>query len=458
MVELWLNFKDENGEPKRILVEQEKFTIGRTSENDLAVPLGNLSRQHAKIDRFADIFVISDSGSSNGTTLNGEKMTDPVALKNGDKVNLGGGLEIEIEVISDDENANNGGGSGGSSSNSDDADNDEAGNSSAASVTAGSGGSNSAIASGSGSSSSFIFILAPLLGVFILLIVGGIFLISRGSDSNVDITKTTKTPYYNDDEDLPKNKKTEKPTPDETVKPSNSETPISSPSNVNSGGNNSTAPTPVTTSTPYVADPGSTPKPANSSDTEKVKVSSASFLRRISTKDPNAFLTGKQTNIVNEKIKSFKGSSVLAENIKDAKRNSAKIQELARSKNLTPQFLVVAALTELGNQRGDVLAKANEMLSVLNDLKQVLGDEHADDSLLTIAALDQGKAGQFNQMRDLVSSLANTTTKDVRSIWFLNDEKKISPAEFDRALKFLAIGTITQNPKDFNVNAEAISF
>ncbi len=29
-------------------------------------------------------------------------------------------------------------------------------------------------------------------------------------------------------------------------------------------------------------------------------------------------------------------------------------------------------------------------------------------------------------------------------------------AEFDRALSFLAIGTIAQNPKDFGVNAEAL--
>ena len=72
--ELWLNFIDENGEPKRILVEGERFTIGRTPDNDSQIALGNLSRQHAKIERFADVFIISDAGSSNGTFLNDEKL------------------------------------------------------------------------------------------------------------------------------------------------------------------------------------------------------------------------------------------------------------------------------------------------------------------------------------------------------------------------------------------------
>jgi hypothetical protein len=48
--------------------------------------------------------------------------------------------------------------------------------------------------------------------------------------------------------------------------------------------------------------------------------------------------------------------------------------------------------------------------------------------------------------------------REIRTIWFLKKQGKITDAEYEYALRFLAIGTITQNPKDFNVNAEAITF
>src|SRR5215213_8985843 len=104
--ELWLNFTDETGETRRILVEGDKFVIGRHSENDLSIADGSLSRKHAQIERFGDVFVISDLDSSNGTTLNDAELNEPAALKKGDKFNLGGGFEFEVELISGDESAN----------------------------------------------------------------------------------------------------------------------------------------------------------------------------------------------------------------------------------------------------------------------------------------------------------------------------------------------------------------
>ena len=104
MIELFLKFKDPGGEDRRVAVDKERFAVGRHSENDLSIADGRLSREHLRIERFGDVFVVSELGSSNGTTLNGETLTDPVALKNGDKLSLGG-LEIKVEIASDEPNA-----------------------------------------------------------------------------------------------------------------------------------------------------------------------------------------------------------------------------------------------------------------------------------------------------------------------------------------------------------------
>src|SRR4028119_2331866 len=99
MTELWLKFRNEYGEPQNIRVDRETFVIGRSPDNDLGIPRSQLSRIHAEINRFSNTFVISDCNSSNGTTLNGIELLSPAELRNGDRINLGGGIDIEVELI-----------------------------------------------------------------------------------------------------------------------------------------------------------------------------------------------------------------------------------------------------------------------------------------------------------------------------------------------------------------------
>lgn len=466
MKELWLNFKDEKGEAKRVLVEGEKFLIGRTPDNDLQIPLNNLSRQHAKIERFADVFVISDCGSSNGSSVNGEPLKDPVALKNGDKLNLGDAIEIEIEVPSDEEKDAKGGVS--PAPGFDDGDDESsaassassAGSSSSASASSSSSASGSS-SSGGGSSSLWLLLLAPIFLVLVLLGLGGAILIAKSKKEKEVVINTEPSSTPNDD--FPDDKKT----PEE--KPTQSSTPVSG-SDGNSGGtstpttspiNSIPANSPSTTQTPEGAEVNTTTQKLPQ-EGERIKFASAEFMRRIAFNDPRIFLLDKQIVTLSGKINQFKGSGALADNIKNAKKNSSQIVTMAQSKNLKPQFLANAALTKLGNQRGDVVATAQSMLETLDSLSIVFGNELADDNLLVIASYEKGVAGKTLEMRDKVAGLTkkfpNVRSQTIRTIWFLKENNEISTSEFDFALQFLAIGTITQNPKDFNVSAEALKF
>jgi hypothetical protein len=61
----------------------------------------------------------------------------------------------------------------------------------------------------------------------------------------------------------------------------------------------------------------------------------------------------------------------------------------------------------------------------------------------------------------MLQDLANKfpeSPRAIRTIWFLQKNGKITQSEFDGALNFLAVGTISQNPKEFGVNAEALTF
>lgn len=98
----------------------------------------------------------------------------------------------------------------------------------------------------------------------------------------------------------------------------------------------------------------------------------------------------------------------------------------------------------------------------MDNLTVIFGNQLAEENLLIIAFYDQGVEGKTLEIRDMIGDLTrqfpNVSSRQIRSVWFLKENEKISDAEFDLALRFLAIGTIMQNPKDFNINAEAINF
>jgi hypothetical protein len=151
----------------------------------------------------------------------------------------------------------------------------------------------------------------------------------------------------------------------------------------------------------------------------------------------------------------------LRENLKAVKQSAAQFEELAKSKGLKPQFLATAALARIGNQRGNPLQTAQSILNVLSELKNVLGNELADENLLIIAAFEQGERGEFRAMRNTVEVLSKQPGVDAdraRTIWYLREKGKLSDAQYEFALRFLAIGTISQNPKDFNVETDAVVF
>lgn len=80
------------GQPERVIPLGAIFSIGRGSNNDLVLPDGRASRNHAVIRLQGDhAYCLLDLGSSNGTLLNGRRVTIPCTLKNGDVIQVASG-------------------------------------------------------------------------------------------------------------------------------------------------------------------------------------------------------------------------------------------------------------------------------------------------------------------------------------------------------------------------------
>ena len=80
------------------LLAHTESTIGRTHTNDIEIPDPAVSRQHAQITWREGQFFLEDLGSTNGTFVNDQRVVGIVALNNGDLINLGEAVYMQLLI------------------------------------------------------------------------------------------------------------------------------------------------------------------------------------------------------------------------------------------------------------------------------------------------------------------------------------------------------------------------
>jgi hypothetical protein len=82
---------------RELNIGEDETTFGRTSDNTVSfTDNANISRNHAEIKFSGGQYVVRDLGSSNGTTVNGQKIDGETALNNGDFITLGNSVVVEF--------------------------------------------------------------------------------------------------------------------------------------------------------------------------------------------------------------------------------------------------------------------------------------------------------------------------------------------------------------------------
>jgi hypothetical protein len=79
-------------------LDDRPLRVGRAPTNDLVVADERISGHHAVFWIEAGAVCVEDVGSRNGTTVNGELIRAPKALNHGDRVSLGGQVEVVVEA------------------------------------------------------------------------------------------------------------------------------------------------------------------------------------------------------------------------------------------------------------------------------------------------------------------------------------------------------------------------
>lgn len=92
---------DASGE-REVPLDKDELGIGRTAQNDISLKVPEASREHCRILREGDAWFVEDLQSSNGTRVNGRKVTK-FELQDGDEISIGAATMrfLESEVVDD---------------------------------------------------------------------------------------------------------------------------------------------------------------------------------------------------------------------------------------------------------------------------------------------------------------------------------------------------------------------
>ncbi len=82
-------------------LEGEEITIGRETVNQVAINDAEVSRKHARLTLHGTAYVLQDLGSTNGTFVNGQRVTATQVLNPGDTVSFGENIVLQYEATFD---------------------------------------------------------------------------------------------------------------------------------------------------------------------------------------------------------------------------------------------------------------------------------------------------------------------------------------------------------------------
>lgn len=77
-------------------IMKDNAIVGRGEDNDLVLPVRQVSRQHIRIYKDGDAFYVEDLQSRNGTWVNGEQLSGVRRLYDGDEINLATAVRLQF--------------------------------------------------------------------------------------------------------------------------------------------------------------------------------------------------------------------------------------------------------------------------------------------------------------------------------------------------------------------------
>lgn len=86
-------------------LDESLITLGRDPSNTISINDAEVSRHHARMTAQGGKIVLEDTGSTNGTSVNGNRISGPHVLKPGEMISFGEDIVFMFEALSFDPDA-----------------------------------------------------------------------------------------------------------------------------------------------------------------------------------------------------------------------------------------------------------------------------------------------------------------------------------------------------------------
>lgn len=97
---IWkLTIEDDEGQKTVVPLVRDEYTIGRREGHTIRLTERNVSRDHARLKKDDDGYLVEDLGSYNGVFVNGHRVVEPQKLQHGDLLLIG---DYRIEAHNED--------------------------------------------------------------------------------------------------------------------------------------------------------------------------------------------------------------------------------------------------------------------------------------------------------------------------------------------------------------------
>jgi pSer/pThr/pTyr-binding forkhead associated (FHA) protein len=401
--EVSLILTDDTHRCRNVPIRSGRFTIGRGADNDLAIDGAGLSRRQALIEIHDGVVQLSDCGSLNGTLVNGNPVTAPTVVTDGDLISIGGAAGISLRV----EFAN-------------------ARNSVPASETT-HGDDHVVEQPPARLGWSLDWVSFPVLAsasmVTILLVAVALLVFLGRANDGGDISVSDQ-------------RRQEKAQPSQRVEvPPESSTVANASAELGTCGAAS----------------------AVRIEDEAVQVINRTTGDRQRYEFPPGALTDIKESI--ERFCKLPDVSIAlrsitqhkAEIIADVRRNGQGIE---------PYLIAYAVLArpDVGGAGGDYVAVARQMLPLLVATRIHFGTD-ADSTLIVLAASTLGPGTKKSHpLLPVIRRIVESNPSAKRNIWYLNEHNGLSREAYGFVIRFLALGIIAQNPRLFGIEAEPVAF
>jgi len=399
----------DGGPQQEVGIPSRRFTLGRSVDDDLVIDDPGLSRRHALLETVDAAVLITDCGSRNGTFVNGNKITGPTVLKDGDVISIGTIATIKVLI----------GDSGRRSTRRAVPGALHGTTSTRRRFQSGARLESGPIGVASGRSPEMNrYIRAGVAGAVILVLVLLVAFLKSGRQREGD---------------------------SDGAQPRIAAATEASPS-------------PTTNGDTEKAIPGAI-------STQQVERAALQVLKQISNDDQQYSFPPDAIDAMRSRINQYRASRGFVDALRSITPHTQTIAEQARPM-IEPALVIYTALAETSDKpTGRSAAEAaRASLPVLRDIWKLMGNRTADDSLVLVAAYKIGPVTTLDRAGRRSHPLLATMRRVAqgsdakRTVWYLYKQNGIDQSTYEFVVSFLAAGILAQHPREFGLEAEPLAF